>query len=262
MIDISNPVHQTAISEIRTEIHAWSAAALSTSSSELMFWHQAALVHLNEAVLYTPTNKTTFSAPYLPFKLVPEDFAAPAIVTDAHIAALHDLKDACHRALDIAIDMGPSVILSLDSMSFIPRILFTLLVLLKLYIAVSAPENTYGHVLHKSELRMEHYLSKMGVLASALQAEDGASWNAMIIGATTLLEQWFVEYNTGLDISASSADGTSTEDGLTPLSSNVDLDIDLDHVARRETGHWAPQGDAAWTMPLPPKDGSVGSNPW
>jgi hypothetical protein len=257
MIDVSDPVHRVTISDLRTQIDTWSTEALATRSPELMFWHQAALVHLYEPVLYTPTNKTAFSAPYLTHKLTPEDFAAPAIVTDAHIVALRGLKDACHRALDIATNMGPGVILSLDSMAFIPRILFVLLVLLKLYIAVTAPGNTYGNVMHKDELQVEFYLARMGILAKELQEMDGLSWNAMIISATMVLEQWLVTYNAELELSTTSGEGTSTEDELTFLTPDG-----INTALGSEQLQWNQTEDPAWHVPLPLDDNLPNSDRW
>ncbi|SMR46435.1 unnamed protein product [Zymoseptoria tritici ST99CH_1A5] len=256
---ISDSAHRKQVSDLKAEIANWSAVALTAGSLELMFWHQIALVHLNEPVLYTPTNKSTFSAPYLPHQLAPEDFAAPLIVTDAHVAALHDLKDACHRALDIALDLGTAVILSLDSMSFIPRILFTLLVLLKLYISVSGPGNTYSEAIDRSDLQVEYYLARMGVLSSELQAGDGASWNAMIISATNLLEQWFLTYNVDLQ-TINSARTESSANELTPPSGDDNLDVST--TASWDSGQWGQLDDVAWLVPLPAEDSLLPAGHW
>lgn len=91
---------------------------------------------------------------------------------------------------------------------------------MKLYVAASGPGSTYAAFLHKDELRIEHYMLKLGLLAAAVQRSDAASWNAMILGAVWKFDEWYHEYNAGSEkfVLKPKVDGVS-------VSPNADWDL-------------------------------------
>lgn len=193
---LSVPLQQDSMqvrsTELRLEIEKWSKG--SVPQSIFTFYRHIAVMYLNESVLHTPSNKWTFGAPFVPERIAPGDFAAPAVTVD-HIGSLYAIKDSCHAALDAAISLDPATDLSLVPVSFHPRVLYAIFILVKLYVAVTAPGNTYGTVLSKSELRLEEYFDILKSTTSTLSAGHGpASFSGMILTASAWLEHWFIGY--------------------------------------------------------------------
>ncbi|KAF7197572.1 hypothetical protein HII31_01075 [Pseudocercospora fuligena] len=196
--DLSDPSVEVIFSQLRLSIDDWAVKIpQDLRRPELMFYQQIALIYLNEPVLHTQFNKSTFCPPLLPEKMTPSDFACPTVTVN-HVAALYALKDACHGALNIATSLPVTTVLSTSSLCYSPRILYALFMLLKLYIAVTAHGNTYGIVLSRSELYFEYYLDKVKALGDALAVADAGttkSFVTQIIQASTKLGEWFQSYS-------------------------------------------------------------------
>ncbi|KXT02454.1 hypothetical protein AC578_7822 [Pseudocercospora eumusae] len=197
--DLSDPSIEVIFSQLRLAIDDWAAKIpQDLRRPELMFYQQIALIYLNEPVLHTQFNKSTFCPPLLPEKMTPSDFACPTVTVN-HVAALYALKDACHEALNIATTLPVTTVLSTSSLCYSPRILYALFMLLKLHIAVTAHSNTYGIILSNTELYTEYYLEKVIALSDALAVTDAGthkSFVTQILQASTKLAQWFQSYNT------------------------------------------------------------------
>lgn len=189
---------QIGNAEIRLEIEKWWKGA--AHEPLMLFYRHIAVLYLNESVLHTPSNKWTFGTPFVPERIAPGDFAAPAVTVD-HIGSLYALKDSCHAALDAAISVDSTTDIHLTPVSFHPRVLYAIFILVKLYVAVTAPGNTYGTVLSKSELRLEEYFDKLRSTASTGFASTSSSsggqqtsFSSMILTASAWLEHWFIGY--------------------------------------------------------------------
>ncbi|KAI5360767.1 Putative zn(2)-C6 fungal-type DNA-binding domain-containing protein [Septoria linicola] len=202
LCDLSSPTILTSdftkvcVSQIRQEIEDWKNQLPARSTlPELRLWKHVALAYLNEPVLHTATNKSTFSAPFLPERIAAADFACPTVTVD-HVAALYALKDSCQAILDTAANLEPSFMLATSSLFYIPRVLYALLMLAKLYVAVTAPGNTYGAVLSRTELKLQSYFDKLRNLSASMSAVDHRSFNTLIIGAYKGIEDWYNSYST------------------------------------------------------------------
>lgn len=189
--DPNSSASKFMVSSLRQEIAQWRIGL--PGDPILNFYLHIAVAYLNEPILHTPTNKLSFAVPPCPNKIQPEDYAALPVTVE-RFAALYALKDALHGALDVALELDTTTLLGVTSLSYIPRILYALFVLIKLYIAVSAPGNTYGAILDRGELRLETYFARMKPVAEALRAANEASFNSKIFSAYVLFENWFNDY--------------------------------------------------------------------
>ncbi|KAF2166689.1 hypothetical protein M409DRAFT_55006 [Zasmidium cellare ATCC 36951] len=194
--DPNTPASKFMVSTLRQEIARWRIGL--TGDPALNFYLHIAVAYLNEPILHTATNKLSFAVPPSPNKIQPEDFAAMPVTVE-RFAALYALRDALHGALDVALELDTNTLLGVTSLSYIPRILYSLFVLIKLYIAVSAPGNTYGAVLDRGELRIEEYFARMKPVAIALRNANQSSFNSKILGAYVLFENWFNDYKAIID---------------------------------------------------------------
>lgn len=189
--DPNSSTSKAMVSSLRQEIAQWRIGL--PDEPILDFYLHIAVAYLNESILHTSTNKLSFAVPPSPNKMQPEDFAALPVTVE-RFAALYALKDSLHGALDVALNLSTTTLLGVSSLSYMPRVLYSLFVLIKLYIAVSAPGNTYGAVLDRGELRVEEYFERMKPVAKSLRDANKLSFNAKILGAYGLFETWFNDY--------------------------------------------------------------------
>lgn len=193
--DINSDIVATTRAEARDRLDELSIRPLG-SDPQLQFWRALAMIYVNEPVLHTATNKSLFSAPYIADKIGVTDFACPAEVTKTAEVALLALVEACHTAINLVSQLDPALILRLPSICFAPAVSYTFSVLVKCYIAVSAPGNTYGRVMSRQSLGVLEAMHKLiGVKNSLLDIDPHMhSWSTRIIGSVEWLGQWLDDY--------------------------------------------------------------------
>lgn len=189
---------------------------------QLRFWRMLAAIHVNEPVLHTATNKILFGSPYLAERIGVHDFARPAQITPTTATALRSLVEACHLAIDIVLEMEPSLILSLPSLCFGPSVSYTLSILIKVFVAVSAPGNTYSQVLTRNALHVREAMSKLVSVKENLLKLDPhmGNWNTRIIGSVEWLSVWLNDYEGIIERYESNLERGTAEHEIGVLSPN------------------------------------------
>ncbi|PPJ60530.1 hypothetical protein CBER1_03217 [Cercospora berteroae] len=186
---------KATVSQLRQEIDNWTQQlSPDLRKPELLIYRHQVLICLNEPVLHTATNKATFSAPFIPERIAAADFASPVVTVD-HVAALYALKDSCHAVLDIANGLTPEIVFATSPLFYTPRILYALMILAKLFVAFTAPGNTYGAVLSRDELKLPYYFEKMKTLSASLEKVDAASFTTKIVAAYKAIGDWYDSYS-------------------------------------------------------------------
>ncbi|EPE10821.1 c6 transcription factor [Ophiostoma piceae UAMH 11346] len=196
-VDTSN--RRRIVAEMQTEIDDWTATSCRrTDHKYLLFYRYAAIIHLHEPVLHTPTNKMTFGAPFRSEKMAETDFARPApdAITGGHVAALYALRDACHALLDLATgDPDVTRFLADSPLPFVAKVFHAVLVLAKLHVAVTGLGNTYGAVLRPEELRLAQYPDKVARLAASCQELNPGAFNGRIFSCCSGMGDWLKSYD-------------------------------------------------------------------
>lgn len=180
--------------QLKSHIDTWAEGDLNQPSNRLRaFHHHIATLYLNEDILHTVTNKSTFGAPFLPEKLTPYDFAALEVTAD-RIGALYALTGSCHAALDIVLKLGLDNSSQLLPTSVYARTVYVVFLLLKLYIAITAPGSTYGTVMGSTELRLEIYFDELRSLSRVNPLNAVESHTTVMLTKVSWLEAWFISY--------------------------------------------------------------------
>ncbi|KAF4978478.1 hypothetical protein FZEAL_5164 [Fusarium zealandicum] len=163
---------------------------------QLRFWRTLVTIYANEPVLHTDTNKMLFGEPYVPDRIGVAEFARPLEVTRKAETALISLVEACHTAIKVVLEMEPGLILSLPSLCFGPAVSYALSILVKVFVAMSAPGNTYGQVVSRRDLGIKEAIgSLMDVKASLLTLDPHmGNWNTRLIASTEWLGTWLDDY--------------------------------------------------------------------
>ena len=192
--DVADPLVQEEMQELQNAVIDWKAGITpSVNSPVMVFWEMIATVYLHEAVLHTPTNTPSFAAPFIAPRLSITDFPKP-LVTANHITSLHKVRDAGHALIDIFCGFDLPHLIALPAMYFPGRAVFTLFVLLKLYIASTAPGNTYGAFFDPESLQLEHYFDKIIQTYYIICEFDDLCGQSRILSAAIRQREWLVNY--------------------------------------------------------------------
>ncbi|CAI6334274.1 unnamed protein product [Periconia digitata] len=198
-VDANNYDTHATIDLMKNKVNTWAAQVPDNlaSSQILKLWHHVAMVHIHEVVLHTPTNKFIFAAPYIPMRIPTKDFPKPALCIPPLSHALHALIEHCHAVLDIVSRMDPAVVLELPTFCFAPVVLYTLFVLVTVFVTATDPTNTYGRYLARERFLIEHYGAKMlGLRKEVIESDPMMScYTTRMIDATSWLGQWYDDYN-------------------------------------------------------------------
>lgn len=193
--DINSDLVRATQVEARDRLGELNSKALA-QDPQLSFWRVLAVIYVNEPVLDTKSNKVLFAGPFIAERIGVLEFAHPAEVTSTAETALRTLVEACQLAINLVLHMEPSLILSLPSLCFGPAVNYVLSILVKAFVAVSAPGNTYGQVLSRDSLRIREAIDDlMAVDALLLQLDPHmGNWNTRIIGSVEWFAAWLNDY--------------------------------------------------------------------
>lgn len=183
---------------LKNKVDAWTAQIppLLATSPTLKVLRHVAMVHIYEVVLHTPTNKSSFAAPYIPGRIPVEDFPMPANTIPPLRSALEALVHHCQAVIDIATDMDPALVLSLPTFSFAPTVIYSLFVLVTALAASTGPGNTYGQCLTRDTFKIEQCGARLRRLTAGMKTLDPtmSCWTTRLFDATGWLEEWYNDY--------------------------------------------------------------------
>lgn len=189
---------------------------------QLRFLRTLVIIYVNEPVLHTETNKILFGAPYLAERIGVDEFARPPEVTRAAEVALRSLVGACHVVIELVLTMEPGLILAQPSLWFGPAVSYSLSILVKAFVAVTAPGNTYGQVLSRDAIRIREAVTNLMVVNSSLLKLDPymGNWNTRIIGSVEWLGTWLDDYEAVLERYEANLEREVAESPIGSLSHN------------------------------------------
>ncbi|GAB7366710.1 hypothetical protein MBLNU230_g0668t1 [Neophaeotheca triangularis] len=194
--DITSPTHQYILKDLTAQLQTWRTTMPTPSiASQVTLWDSLALIHLHEPVLHTATNKTSFAGPFLAERLAETDFPAPSPVTQAHAHSLLTLKSTIHGLLTSLASLPSRSMLAEPGLIYLPRGAFSFYLLMKLYIAVTGPGNTFSAVISPDELQVEAHVAKMRSLATRARDVHGVFVQKKILIVVDRIRDWFVGYN-------------------------------------------------------------------
>ncbi|KAF4456392.1 hypothetical protein F53441_1462 [Fusarium austroafricanum] len=218
--NINSDLAAATRAQIYNDINRLSSRPLA-HNIQLRFWRMLVAIYVNEPVLHTATNKTLFTSPYISERIGVNDFACGQ-VTETTATALRSIVEACHLAIDVVLEMDPSTILSLPSLCFGPAVSYTLSILIKVFVAVSAPGNTYSQILTRDALHVRAAMKKLISVKESLLKLDPhmGNWNTRIIGSVEWLGVWLDDYENIIQRYESNLQRDSAEREIGGLSPN------------------------------------------
>lgn len=202
-VDVADPSVQSGMQRMMDSITDWKAQVPPAIKGPAMdFWEKVALLYLHEPVLHTATNKSTFSAPYIAPRISVTDFPNP-LVSQEHITSIYQIRDGAHAVLDIFENFDHAHAAAMPAMYFPGRVAYGIYLLAKLYVAVTAPGNTFGAFIDPESLLLDRYLGKMAQAHSKTSEIDQFCGQARILSAVFKLREWYQNYKANFPHSTS-----------------------------------------------------------
>lgn len=188
--DLSNPELQANMQALQDQITDWKAQLPpSVWCTSLQFWEHAMTMYLHEPILHTPTNKQSFTAPFIAEKLSVTDFPKP-VVTQEHLNSIAALKDASHALINWYTGLDLATSMALPAVQFAARVLYALYILVKVHIASTAKGNTFGAFVDTETLQIDICIDKMAISAEAIGRVDDRCGQYRILQAVTRMREW------------------------------------------------------------------------
>lgn len=149
-------------------------------------------------------------------------------LTQKQMAALEACLRAAHRIIDAYSSFGLETLANLPTLLFFVRVVYALVVLIKMHLAVSTPNSEIGKIMRPEDLKVEYYIEKLWTTFTALAAKDTTSPHYKIIKILAVLREWHYQHK--------DKDGKSKEDvpaskatpyGRNPHSSGTDSKLQV-----------------------------------
>jgi hypothetical protein len=185
---------QTARFQLQSAVLDFQTAIVPRLDSEMIhFFKQTTSMHLHEPVLHTSTNKRSFKAPYLAEGLSVSDFPIP-VVTEAHTNSLQMLRSSCHSLLDVFLGWNTLTQSMMPGVLVTARVAYAMFLLMKIYIATTAPGNTFGAFFDADSLLLERYFENMINASDLITKLDERSGPARVMSGCLRMRDWYWHY--------------------------------------------------------------------
>ncbi|KZF22451.1 hypothetical protein L228DRAFT_248144 [Xylona heveae TC161] len=194
-VGISDPKIQYALKGFERQLKDWSAQIPShIRRPSLTLAENVVNLYLHEVAMHVDHNVNDFRPPFAEVEL--KESTQPMPLTPAHINALTVCLKSCHAILDAFQEYNIEAIRLLPIFFFV-RTAYAVVVLIKLYFGVTAPNSEFAKAISKDDLKVEHYLDGLvGFFQSA--SEDGKSKPASkFLMILIMLKTWFQRQKSG-----------------------------------------------------------------
>nr|POE47844.1 transcriptional regulator war1 [Quercus suber] len=198
--DVASPITKMKIHGLQNRIMDWSTQNLSRPHNpSIAMWQHAVTLYLHESVLHTLSNKNSFTAPFVAERLSVTDFPTPIPVPAEHITSLQCLIFSGVALIDLAATMDINSLVMSPGLMIVTRLLYSIYILVKVYIACTGPGNTYGMVISTDTIQLESCFAKLKGVAARAMAIDDKTAPARILSAVGRMEEWFRGYTASIE---------------------------------------------------------------
>ncbi|GAB7350183.1 hypothetical protein MBLNU459_g0846t1 [Dothideomycetes sp. NU459] len=264
-ISIVDPKVAYVLESLETDLQDWdSQIPEDLRSPGLMFFKEIATLYLHEIALHTNHNTDDFRVPFTEAALTSGEYKVQ--LTHKQLAAIEACLHAVHRCLDIFCGFELEVTANLPALLYFVRVIYALIVLIKMHVAVNAPGSELGKVIKPEDLKVQQYLERLWTVFKTLVQHDRLRPHHKAQHILGILRDWVGTHQHG-DVSAKdgntsqgAAPGRNTaqfsskangNDNLRLLSEAATAGADQSstggHLGQGRSGNWT--FDSATTIP-------------
>ncbi|KAI9796185.1 MAG: hypothetical protein M1833_006436 [Piccolia ochrophora] len=146
-------------------------------------------LYMHEVAMHVDHNIDDFRPPFTEDHLKNSQNTTD-LLTPAHIGALSSCLDSVHGIFNTFLSNDVEYVRTLPIFNFV-RIAYAVVVLTKMYFAVTAPNSELGKVISKDDLRIERYLDGLLEKYRAVAEDDKCRAASKFLMVLVMLKTWF-----------------------------------------------------------------------
>ena len=182
---------EDALKRFENQLKEWSNVA-STSSAwnhQLEFNEHVTAVYMHEVALHINHNVDDFRAPFTEESLKAAS-GQSIVLSEAHSKALMECLTSVHACFHSFFNFDMTTIKALPIFYFV-RIAYAVVVLIKLFFAVTAPGSQLGKIMSQEDLQVEYYIDALLRILHSIDDDEAFRPARMFLLILTRLRQWF-----------------------------------------------------------------------
>ncbi|KAL7926661.1 hypothetical protein ACQKWADRAFT_146118 [Trichoderma austrokoningii] len=162
-------------------------------------------LYMHEMALHSETMSDQWRPPFNT-EALKDGIVNSEPLSAAHINALSACLTAIDGILNTFLSMDVLSIRCLPVFNFM-RVAYAVVILIKMYFSASSPGSEMGKVIHKDNMRVEHYLEALLDKFRATAADNKCRPAAKFLVVLAMLRSWFFKQGKGEGTTTSSDDG-------------------------------------------------------
>ena len=190
-INISDTRVQYALKAFENQLQEWSSAAQNSPAwnTRLAFNEHVSSLYMHEVALHINHNVDDFRAPFTEESLRAAS-GQSIILSSVHSKALSECLASVHGIFQVFFNFDISTIRALPIFYFV-RLAYGVVVLIKLYFAVTAPGSELGKIMSKEDLQVEHQLDTLLRIFHTIDEEEAFRPARMFLIILGKMRHWF-----------------------------------------------------------------------
>lgn len=191
--------------------HGLECGRLLIISALIEFGRLVSSLYVNEIALHINHNIDDFKAPFSTKSLKSTDFVESQTLNTAYISMIRTIITAAQGLLDIFMGLSTSDMLALPPHIYAGRVIYAVILLMKLRNPLSASMEKLAQILSVETLRLETYIERLLLIWKQLNAEDGGSSLSRAFLIMPQLKEWLRGHllNSNLGLNESSVERQS-----------------------------------------------------
>ncbi|THY97330.1 hypothetical protein D6C92_03455 [Aureobasidium pullulans] len=164
----------------------------------LMFYRHVTSLYLHEIGLHVNHNTDDFKVPFSEGTLKSGSHFSETL-SQKQMASIEACLTACHNVIGTFCDFGPETVSTLPALLYFVRIVYALVVLIKMHVAATYPGSELGKVIKPEDIKAPEFLERVYHCFVALS--QGRSQKAFHKAhqILSLLREWIASHPNGVD---------------------------------------------------------------
>ncbi|KAJ5382835.1 hypothetical protein N7517_000746 [Penicillium concentricum] len=188
---LSDPTKLTRIQQYKSQIECLPLERIPSMNKSLVeFGRYASLLYLHELVLHVNHNIDEFKAPFSVKSLETCNFIDMHDLDPSRISMLRAIIRAAQGLLDTFLGLSTSDMIALPPHMYGGRVIYAVVLLLKLYKAITLSGPAINDYVTADELRLEVYIEHLVLVSRSLIAQDDRSALSRSFLVMPQLKQW------------------------------------------------------------------------
>ncbi|KAH8697989.1 hypothetical protein BGW36DRAFT_177599 [Talaromyces proteolyticus] len=158
--------------------------------SLIEFGRLVSSLYAHELALHINHNIDEFKAPFSANSLKSSRFVEAQAPSRVYFSMIQTIIMAAQGLLDTFIGLSTSDMLALPPHIYAGRVIYAVILLMKLHKALSACLGTLGQIISVDQLRLEAYVERLLLISKNLNAEDGGSSLSRAFLIMPQLNEW------------------------------------------------------------------------